>query len=164
MKRLWILIALMGVATLALSACGGKKSAAAETRTLQLGTTTVNAHGTKDVSKVATIDLEADSFYFDPTFLSGKPGQKLTIKVENDSTTLHNFSVKSLGIDSDVQPKGDSEIEVTFPDTGVLLFYCKYHTGQGMNGELLAGNAAPGAPAADTAAPSGSSTSYDDSY
>jgi plastocyanin len=162
-KRLWVLIALMTVATLALAACGSKKSASAQTRTLQLGSTAVNDHGSKDVSKVATIDLEADSFYFDPTFLSGKPGQKLTIKVENDSTTLHNFSVKSLGIDSDVQPKGDSEIEVTFPDTGVLLFYCKYHTGKGMNGELLAGDAAPGAPA--SAAPTGqSSSSYDDYY
>ncbi|HEX5371004.1 MAG TPA: cupredoxin domain-containing protein [Dehalococcoidia bacterium] len=160
MKRFLVLIALMGVSALLLAACGGKKSDADAAHTLQLGNTTVNDHGTKDVSKATTVDLEADSYYFEPTFLSGTPGQKLTIKVENDSTTLHNFSAKSLGIDSDVQPKSDSEIEVTFPDSGVVMFFCKYHTGQGMNGELLSGNATPAAPAgAAPVAPSGQSSS-----
>ena len=164
MKRLWVLIALVGAAALVLSACGGKKSAAEENRTVQFGSTTFNDHGTKSVPKAGEIDLEADNFYFEPTFVSGTPGQKVTLKVENDSTTLHNFSVKAQNIDSDVQPKSDTEVTVTIPDSGVLLFFCKYHAGQGMNGELLSGNAAPGDPSVSSVAPTGQSTSSGSSY
>jgi plastocyanin len=149
---------------LVLSACGGKKSAAEDNRTSQFGSTTFNDHGTKSAAKAGEIDLEADDFYFEPTFVSGNPGQKVTLKIENDSTTLHNFSVKSQNVDSDLQPKGDTQVTVTIPDSGVLLFFCKYHSGQGMNGELLSGNTAPGDPSASSVAPAGQSTSNDSTY
>jgi plastocyanin len=145
-KRLWVFVALLGVVALPLAACGGGKKS--EASNLQLGSTTIADHGTKDVTSSTSVDLEADSYYFEPTFLRGKPGEKLTLKVENDSNTLHNLSVKSLGIDSDIQPKSDTEVEVTFPQSGVLLFFCKYHAGQGMNGKLLTGDSAPQEPPA----------------
>jgi predicted lipoprotein with Yx(FWY)xxD motif len=39
------------------------------------------------------------------------------------------------------------------PQSGVLLFICKLHTTQGMNGELLVGDAQPQAASAEVAAP-----------
>jgi len=100
-------------------------------------------HGTKDVRSLSKLELEADDYYFSPTFLRGKPGQKLTLLVESEARTLHNMSVSSLGIDKDIPPKGKVRLEVTFPASGVLTFTCKYHGGLGMNGQLLTGDGRP---------------------
>jgi plastocyanin len=97
------------------------------------------------------LNIEADSNYFAPTFLRGQPGQKLTLEIENESSAQHNFSLTAQGIDRDVPPKGKAMVEVTFPQSGALHFFCKYHTGSGMNGELLIGEATPQAPATASA-------------
>jgi YVTN family beta-propeller protein len=68
-------------------------------------------HGTKDVRNLSKLELEADDYYFSPTFLRGKPGQKLTLLVESEARTLHNMSISSLGIDKDIPPKGKVQTE-----------------------------------------------------
>lgn len=113
-----------------------------------LGSQPVNDHGTRDVKGMSSLELEADDFYFSPTFLRGEAGQKLTLKIENESATKHNISIRSASIDKDIEAKGSVEVEVTFPAEGVLLFGCKYHGTSGMVGELLVGNAHPQAPVA----------------
>src|SRR5882724_2703779 len=100
-------------------------------------------HGTKDVRNMAKLELEADDYYFSPTFLRGKPGQKLTLLVENEASTLHNISIPALGIDKDVPPKGRVQVDVTFPASGMLAVSCKFHGSLGMNGQLLTGDAGP---------------------
>src|SRR4029077_3969078 len=100
-------------------------------------------HGTKDVRTVSKLELEADDYYFSPTFLRGKPGQKLTLVVESEAGTLHNLSIPALGIDKDIPPKGKMELTVTFPASGELAFFCKFHGSMGMNGQLLTGDTAP---------------------
>jgi plastocyanin len=102
-------------------------------------------HGTETVAGRAVHEMEADDYYFKPTFLRGEPGQRLTLVVENESTTLHNLTIPSLGIDRDLRPKGKVTLDVTFPASGVLRFYCKVHEALGMGGELLAGAAVPAA-------------------
>ena len=93
---------------------------------------------------VSKLELEADDYYFSPTFLRGKPGQKLTLVVESEAATLHNISVPALGIDKDIPPKGKVQVTVTFPASGELAFFCKFHGSLGMNGQLLMGDTAPG--------------------
>jgi plastocyanin len=34
-------------------------------------------------------------------------------------------------------------VEITFPSSGVVRFFCKFHMSRGMNGELLTGDAQP---------------------
>src|SRR5215469_4399657 len=75
-----------------------------------------------------------------PTFLRGRPGQKLTLLVESEASRLHNISISSLGIDKNIPPKGKVQFEVTFPASGVLAFTCKFHGPLGMNGQLLSGD------------------------
>src|SRR5439155_8482293 len=111
---------------------------------ITLGSVTYADHGTKDARSRPKLSLEADDYYFSPTFLRGKPGQKLTLLVENEARTLHNLSIPALGIDKDIPPKGKVQVDVTFPASGVLVFSCKFHGPLGMNGQLLAGDAAPG--------------------
>jgi predicted lipoprotein with Yx(FWY)xxD motif/uncharacterized cupredoxin-like copper-binding protein len=157
-KRHVLLAAFTAVAIVAggaLVACGGGGGDNAA-KTVQIGSLKANDHGTKDISSASDVEIEVDDFYFNPTFIKGKAGEKVTINIANDSNTLHNFSVTSLSIDKDIAAKGKTTVEFTFPASAVVLFMCKYHTGSGMNGEALVGDAAPGAPSAAAAAASAS--------
>ncbi|HKE91498.1 MAG TPA: cupredoxin domain-containing protein, partial [Gemmatimonadales bacterium] len=116
---------------------------AGKSKSLVLGGVSYADHGTKDVRDLSRLELEADDYYFSPTFLRGKPGQKLTLLVENEASTLHNITIASLAIDKDIPPKGQMQFEVTFPASGVLAFSCKFHGPLGMNGQLLTGESAP---------------------
>jgi len=112
-------------------------------KSLTIGGVSYANHGTKDVRNLSKLELEADDYYFSPTFLRGRPGQKLTLLVESEASTLHNISISSLGIDKDIPPKGKVQFEVTFPASGVLAFTCKFHGPLGMNGQLLSSDSAP---------------------
>jgi YVTN family beta-propeller protein len=98
-------------------------------------------HGTKQVAGLMEVALEADDYYFAPTYLQGEPGQALTLTVENESGTLHNLSIPDLRIDQDLLPQGKMQVKITFPSTGSLRFFCKLHDAIGMNGELRIGRA-----------------------
>lgn len=84
-------------------------------KSLTVGSVSYANHGTKDVRNLSKLELEADDYYFSPTFLRGRPGQKLALFVEREASTLHNISISSLGIDQDIPPKGKVQFEVTFP-------------------------------------------------
>ena len=100
----------------------------------------------KDVSGLAEVDLEADEYYFEPAFLRGTPGQKLKLEIENESSTLHSFTIPEQKLDMDIPPKGKVVVEVTFPPSGVVRFLCRFHSELGMEGELMTGNATPRSP------------------
>src|SRR6266851_6572460 len=116
---------------------------AGKDKSVTRGGVTYADHGTKDVRTLSKLELEADVYYFSPTFLRGNPGQKLTLIVESEAATLHNLSIPALGIDKDIPPKGKVQMVVTFPASGVLAFFCKFHGPVGMNGQLLTGDTAP---------------------
>src|SRR6266851_3381938 len=116
---------------------------AGQGKSVTRGGVTYADHGTKDVRTLSKLELEADDYYFSPTFLRGNPGQKLTLIVESEAATLHNLSIPALGIDKDIPPKGKVQMVVTFPASGVLAFFCKFHGPVGMNGQLLTGDTAP---------------------
>lgn len=109
-------------------------------KSIKLGGLTFADHGTKEVKGQTELELEADDYYFAPTFLRGEPGQTLTLEIENESGTLHNLSIPALQIDKDIPPEGKVEVQVTFPQSEALRFFCKFHAPLGMNGELLAGD------------------------
>lgn len=117
--------------------------AAASVKMLRLGNATFADHGTHSVTGQKAFEIEADDYYFKPTFLRGVPGQRLTLEVENESGTLHNISIPSLKIDRDVPPKKTVKVDVVFPASGVITFACKFHSALGMNGQMLAGDAMP---------------------
>src|SRR5437867_12996602 len=94
----------------------------------------------KDVTGLAELHLEADEYYFEPTFLRGTPGQKLKLEIENESGTLHSFTIPEQNLDMDIPRNGKVVVEVAFPPSGVVRFFCKFHASRGMNGELLTGD------------------------
>jgi len=114
-----------------------------KSKSITLGGVTYADHGAKDVRNRSKLELEADDYYFSPTFLQGTPGQRLTLVVESEASTLHNISIPALAIDKDIPPKGKVEVDVTFPASGVVVFFCKFHGRLGMTGQLLVHDVAP---------------------
>ena len=117
------------------AASASPAAARAQPKTLTIGGVSFADHGTRDVGALRVVKMEADDYYFGPTFLRGKPGQRLRLRIENESGTLHNITIPGQ-LDRDILPKKTIEVEVTIPATGALVFSCKFHGPLGMNGQL----------------------------
>ena len=88
------------------------------------------------MSGQSSLELEVDNFYFEPTVIKGTAGAQITLKLTNDASALHNFTLTDQAIDQDVPPGQSVEVTVTFPQSGFSEFFCKYHKASGMVGEL----------------------------
>jgi plastocyanin len=117
---------------------------AEEGELVQIGQIMYANWGSRDARDDDERELNAGDFYFKGTFLEGEPGQELTLEIQNVAEQVHNISLPAQGIDRDISPKsGRVNVEVTFPVTGVVQFFCKYHTARGMNGLLVVGDLPP---------------------
>jgi plastocyanin len=114
----------------------GKSSQKKTGKAITIAGHKANGHGSKVVAGKSSTELELDSYYFAPTVLLGKPGQAVTLELSNKGSVKHNFSIDSEHIDKNVGPGAKAEVSVTFPRSGILSFYCKYHQQMGMRGEL----------------------------
>jgi len=113
-------------------------AARTQQKTVTIGGLSYADHGTRDVGSLTVVKMEADDYYFGPTFLRGKPGQRVRLRIENESGTLHNITIAGLQVDRDILPKKTIEVDVTIPESGALVFSCKFHGPLGMNGQLTA--------------------------
>jgi plastocyanin len=139
-RWIWIALAIaLGIVSMVLVAsCGGNDEESSEGGTTTIGDVAANDHGTKDVSGESKVEVELDDDYFEPTVLEGKAGERVTLELKNEGGSEHNLTIDELKIDQDVEPGDEAEVEVTFPESGTLTFYCKYHRGQGMAGAFRA--------------------------
>jgi len=81
-------LVLLVALTLVAAACGGDEEGASTT----VGGQKANDHGSQDVAGESELDLELDDFYFEPIVLIGSAGETLTLDLENEGDTEHNFS------------------------------------------------------------------------
>lgn len=118
--------------------CGNASSTtpAASGGTVTLNGQTANDHGTKDVSGGGSQNVEVDNFYFNPTLFTAKAGDKLTLTLSNESQTAHTFTVTEQNIDKDIPVGGKITVSVTFPASGTVVFFCRFHRASGMIGGL----------------------------
>jgi plastocyanin len=96
-----------------------------------------------------SISLQAVNFHFSQTTLTFPANTTITLTVKNAGTVHHNFSIKELGVNQDIETPGDSKT-ITFTTKGdaTYTFYCEYHRdSKGMMGTATIGNGGP-APAA----------------
>jgi plastocyanin len=140
MKRAVVVGALLGLLAIAVAGCGGygnsksKSTSESEGGKKQIAGVSANDHGSKSVSDESEVEL--DDYYFEPTVLKGKPGQKVTLELKNEGKVEHNFTLDSQGIDKDIEAGEDAKVSVTIPKSGAVSFYCKYHKSRGMAGGL----------------------------
>jgi plastocyanin len=116
------------------------------------------AGGGGDVTGKSSLDVATTNYAFSPAVLNGTPGQKLTIHLTNSSGTAHNFTLADQKINTDLPTGKATDVTVTFPATGQLVFTCEYHASKGMKGTLVAGSG-PASPAASSGGGSSGGTS-----
>jgi len=95
----------------------------------------VNNKGEKTV-KNGKISIEADDYYFKPTFDKAKPGSTVSVSLKNEGKTQHTFTIPSLGIDTVLDPDQKATVSVVVPTGGALGFYCRLHGPNGTQGDL----------------------------
>jgi plastocyanin len=166
-RRFPLALALAASLALVASACAQEEPAATGgggggeegSGTIEIAGQEAQDHGAEEVTGASEIEVELDDFYFEPTVLEGEAGQTLTVSLFNEGEAPHTFTVDELDVDEELQP-GDEGIsaEVTFPDSGALVYYCRFHVGGGMLGGLSAG----GDLAAASDAPGGGSGTTED--
>jgi len=144
-----VLFAVLSAVVLVLASCSsssstsspaaGASSSSSGAGTITIGSDQANDHGTEDVTGQSSFEVEADNddgFYFKPTVLTGSANQSITLEIKNEGTTQHNFSIDAQSVDVTLDPGKSQEVEVTFPASGTVEFYCSIHRSLGMAGEL----------------------------
>jgi plastocyanin len=140
MRRAWIVVATvllaigLGVGGVGIAPAGAKSS-----KPVQVDGK-VNVKGTKDISskKFTSIEIEADDYYFEPTFVKVQPGEKVRITLENEGSAAHTFTSDALSIDQDVAAGKKVKFSITVPSDGTAFaFHCSFHQSMGMQGAFF---------------------------
>lgn len=130
---------------------GGGQTAPQNGERAPEGTITVEGEelqfrGRSEVSGDGPTEVQAGNFFFEPTVLVGEPGQTVQVRVANDSDVAHTFTLQDQDVDEVLQSGQSATASVTMPDSGQLVFVCRFHIPQGMLGALdVPGGDDPGA-------------------
>jgi plastocyanin len=128
------------LALVLVAACSGddeEGQPAQPANTVVLDGRVANDHGSATVTASGElITLVAGDFFFEPTVLTGPAGEAVILEVTSQSQNIHNVTAGEF--DQDLATGQTVEVELGFPDTGTLVFVCKYHQDRGMAGALVA--------------------------
>jgi len=87
----------------------------------------------------SNVTIQMTEMKFTPNTFTVKAGQKVTVKLENKGTVLHDFSIDSLKVAQTVQPGKTETVSFTAPSSaGDVVFYCNQpgHEAAGMKGTM----------------------------
>ena len=136
MRRLTILLVITVLVTTGCKSNEKKAETVANNSPPVALSSKVNNHGTRNAT-TREIEVEADDFYFSPTFIKGTPGASLTVKLHNEGKATHTFTSQALGVDQEVKPGERADISLTVPSTSAAEFHCRFHADQGMRRVLF---------------------------
>ena len=97
---------------------------------------TVDDRGTTPATG-SNLTITAGDSFFQPTCTTRVPSGAVTLTITNSGSVLHNVSISSQNIDTDI-PAGKT-VTVHATVTGTVTYFCKYHRASGMQGALLTG-------------------------
>ena len=124
-------------ALFAAAGCSSSKKAADATFVKPTLDGKVTDHGSKDIAGATEVTLEADDFYFAPTFIKAAPGSTITVHLKNESKSQHTFTSTALKIDQTLDPDQKVDVKVTLPASGPTPFFCRFHQSTGMQGAFV---------------------------
>lgn len=126
MRRLACVLAVM----LLLGACSGSDDDDDDASPRTTATTSAPADA------LDGLDVALNDNYFDPSVIIGEPGTLYRFDLLNEGDSVHNFSVGST-VSVDVPAGTTSKVELVFPESGDVEFFCKFHKVEaGMTGTL----------------------------
>jgi plastocyanin len=171
-----LIVAVVGLALVPFLAGCGSSSSSSKSTTGSTGSSggggqktiagvMANDHGTKTASSSGKTEIELDDYYFNPTVIEGKAGQKVKLELKNEGKVEHSFTVSSEKIDKTLAPGTSADVTVTIPKSGVVSFYCKFHKSSGMAGALaVSGASVGGSSGGGTGTNNGTTTNSYDGY
>jgi plastocyanin len=67
------------------------------------------------------------------------------VQLANEGSAPHTFTSDEPAVDEELQPGTNRAVELTLPAGGVVVFRCRFHVNQGMQGAIYfaEGDAAP---------------------
>ena len=96
-----------------------------------------NDHGTESfTTESVKLEMELDSFYFEPTFVKLPGDATIQLTLNNESDAPHTFTSDTLDIDQEVAAGETKEVELPVGTETRYEFYCRFHQGQGMRGAI----------------------------
>ena len=127
---------MLATVSLVAAGCGGSSSKDNSTPVSLAGQ--VNKHGTKTVKDGDSVEVEADNYYFNPTFVKAPAGAKLKLELKNDGSVPHTFTSDALNVDQQLSPGKSKKLTVTVPTSGAAFqFHCDFHEAMGMQGAFF---------------------------
>ena len=137
-RRGWAIAALVLATLFITTACSSSSSSSssASSSSGATSTSTSQSEAPTDVSGKSSTTMSAENFFFTPAALGGAAGQQITISLTNQGSVPHNFSIDDQNISVTLQPGEQKDIEVAFPESGSVQFYCSFHQTSGMVGTL----------------------------
>lgn len=123
---IWVLALVVA----ALSACGGGDGGAPEPG----GSPTQTRRPQPE-----RFDLVAQDFSFIPDVIELEVGDSLDIRLTNQDSAAHTFTVDELFVDFEVAPGEEVLVPLTASEPGQFNFYCRFHVATGMLGILRVG-------------------------
>jgi plastocyanin len=97
----------------------------------------VNNKGTAS-ARGSAIEIEADDFFFDATFIRATKDQTVSVTVKNEGSATHTFTADDGSFDEQVSPGEKATLEVTIPSNGKpVAFHCDFHASSGMKGAFF---------------------------
>jgi hypothetical protein len=145
-RRATVVLVVLLVAT----SCGGdgEMPPGQQPNTVVLEGQVANDHGSVSIEREGEPTLVMGDFYFEPTVLIGPPGgprdvaavegTQVFVTVRSAGRTQHSLTIPDQELDLEVAPGEEMRVVVTFPDSGTVVFTCKYHRDRGMAGALVA--------------------------
>ncbi|MCA1823959.1 MAG: cupredoxin domain-containing protein [Mycobacteriales bacterium] len=124
-------LALVVSATM-LTACGGDDNGGGDG-----GSATPSTATSGSGAALPTVKLEASDFKFSPNPLTFTKGKAVTISLHNSGNSIHNFQSLDFKLDRDVAAGKTVTFTFTPIAAGTFEYVCKYHTAQGMKGNIV---------------------------
>lgn len=118
---------------------GAEEEETSDEGTVMIAGEEATNHGAEDVTGLSETEVEVDDYYFEPTVLEGEAGQSLSVSLHNEGAVAHTFTIDEQEVDVQLSGGASDQADVTFPESGALVFYCTFHRSSGMLGGLSVG-------------------------
>jgi len=117
----------------------GRKSVSENNQVRPVGNLESQEESTSGSQEVRTIEVEAGMYYFKPSEIKVKKGEKVRIVLKNVEG-MHDFVIDELKVNSGIIQSGQTtEFEFVAEKTGEFEYYCSVsnHRAMGMKGTLV---------------------------